>query len=266
MTTKEPKFDSAAIAFLYDEIADVYADYYEDYDSAVKKQGADLSKILKDTFKIQPSAKVLDCSCGIGTQAIGLALNGFSVTGCDISPKSIDQARQNASRFKVPAEFKVADMRQLASIYAGKSFDAVISCGNALAHILDQADIESILTGAQSLLAPGGVFMAAMTDHEKDDIRQEHLFYDAHVKRRRDSKTMNFQVWTWIKPGESYICDDYTVIDQGDNVTTRKVSAPFRIWRRAKLFEIATALGYKECHWLLAKDTGHHNPIFCAVK
>ncbi len=38
---------------------------------------------------------VLDAACGIGTQAIGLALRGHLVHGTDLSPAAVDRAAQD---------------------------------------------------------------------------------------------------------------------------------------------------------------------------
>lgn len=260
------KFDPVSVAELYDDIADVYSSYYADYAGAVQKQGKDLSNIIRGHIDTK-MPRVLDCSCGIGTQAIGMRLNGCVVSGCDISPKSIDQARQNAGKFGVEdIDFQVADMRHIIDLYPARSFDAVVSCGNSLAHLLEDSDMDSMLAGARKLLRTGGVFLSALTDHEDKEPRQENQFYDAHIKRTDDGqKTVNFQVWTWVKYPEIYICDDYTINDATGqpNAVLKKVSAPFRIWRREKLFALAEKHGFAGAAWLKPEDTGHHNPILC---
>lgn len=38
---------------------------------------------------LEENIKLLDCSCGIGTQAIGLALVVYNVTATDLSEKAI---------------------------------------------------------------------------------------------------------------------------------------------------------------------------------
>lgn len=256
-------FDPKATAKLYDDIADVYSSYYADYAAAVKKQGQDLAAVIRARVNAE-KPHVLDCSCGVGTQAIGLALQGFAVAGCDISPKSVEQAERHAAQFGVKGlPFRAADMRDIGTLYAEASFDAVISCGNSLAHLLEQADIEAVLSGAHKILKKGGVFLAALTDHEGKEPRREDQFYDPHIKRGDDGlKTLNYQVWTWIRHDETYVCDDYTVMDEkGGGAAVKKVSAPFRIWKRAQLFELATAQGFSSCEWLLPAETGHHNPI-----
>ncbi len=256
-------FDPKATAKLYDDIADVYSSYYADYAAAVKKQGEDLARIIRARVSVE-KPRVLDCSCGIGTQAVGLALQGCVVEGCDISPKSVAQAERHAAQFGVSGlPLRAADMRQIGSLYPENSYDAVISCGNSLAHLLEQSDIEAVLSGARKLLKKGGVFLAALTDHEDREPRREDQFHDPHIKRDGALKTANYQIWTWLKPGETYVCDDYTVIDTADGTTVKKVSAPFRIWKRAQLFDLAKTQGFADAAWLLPAKTGHHNPILC---
>ncbi len=258
---KTIKYDPVAIATLYDDIAAIYADYYEDYNEAIRKQGADLAKVIQ-TQGIYNNAKILDCSCGIGTQAIGLALEGFNVSGCDISPGSIKKAEENAKSKFVDIPFKTVDMRFLSKIY-NERFSVVLSCGNSIAHLLTDEDLKFFFESVKKTIEPGGIFLVALTDHEKN-IREEGVFYDPHVKEADDFRTVNFQLWKWIVKGLVYICDDYTVLDYGKNQKIKKVSATFRIWHKKVLFSKAEEYGFSNCQWLLPQETGHHNPIFIA--
>jgi methylase of polypeptide subunit release factors len=48
----------------------------------------------------EPSAStVLDCACGLGTQAIGLARRGCTVHATDLSPAAIARAARDAESF-----------------------------------------------------------------------------------------------------------------------------------------------------------------------
>lgn len=70
-----------SVARFYDELADDYHLIYADWDASIRRQGAALDALIG-----QDRADVLDCACGIGTQAIGLALRGHRVTGTDLTP------------------------------------------------------------------------------------------------------------------------------------------------------------------------------------
>jgi glycine/sarcosine N-methyltransferase len=122
----------------YDGLAAEYHLVYgDDWDVAVEEQGAALDRLIRALHG--GAADVLDCSCGIGTQAIGLARRGYRVSGTDISGRSIERPRTEAARLGAHVAFGVADFRELDEVDG--TFDVVISCDNALPHLLDDADL-----------------------------------------------------------------------------------------------------------------------------
>jgi hypothetical protein len=69
--------DAEATLAFYDGFADDYhLAYGGDWDAAVAQQGAALDALIRGA--LPAAADVLDCSCGIGTQAIGLARIGYA--------------------------------------------------------------------------------------------------------------------------------------------------------------------------------------------
>ena len=87
-----------SVAHFYDELADDYHLIYADWEASIRRQGDALDALIG-----QDRAVVLDCSCGIGTQAIGLALRGHRVTGTDLSPRAAARAAREATRRKTEA-------------------------------------------------------------------------------------------------------------------------------------------------------------------
>ena len=63
----------------YDTMASQYDKLFLDWHDDKRKQAALLDGIFR-AYGFDRSAKVLDCACGIGTQAIGLAALGYTVT------------------------------------------------------------------------------------------------------------------------------------------------------------------------------------------
>jgi ubiquinone/menaquinone biosynthesis C-methylase UbiE len=59
---------------------------------------------------------VLDCACGIGTQAIGLAKRGYRVVRSDISRRDLERAEREAARLGVQLELVRAAFCDLTSI------------------------------------------------------------------------------------------------------------------------------------------------------
>ena len=76
---------SSPIAF-YDDLAPLYHLVYPDWEQSLQSQSTALAAIIRRHWG-DPIRTILDVSCGIGTQAIGLAGLGYTVTGSDLSPR-----------------------------------------------------------------------------------------------------------------------------------------------------------------------------------
>jgi len=139
---------------VYDRLADEYHLIFGNWDEAVKWQGEVLDTLLRSVTG-RRSLSILDCSCGIGTQAIGLALLGHRLTATDLSPRSIERAREEAERFGVEITFGTADFRALEEVVEGV-FDVVISFDNALAHMMSRDDLLSAALSIRSKVREGG--------------------------------------------------------------------------------------------------------------
>src|SRR3954468_7090513 len=62
-----------------------------------------------DRLDIKPGMRVLDVACGTGNLAIPAAKRGAAVTGVDIAPNLVQQARERAAAEGVPATFDEGD-------------------------------------------------------------------------------------------------------------------------------------------------------------
>lgn len=68
----------------------------------------------------------LDLGCGTGEKAVFLAHHGFTVTGVDIAPTAIRQAKALALKEGVKVEFLVADATNL--VILKEPFDFILDC------------------------------------------------------------------------------------------------------------------------------------------
>jgi SAM-dependent methyltransferase len=83
-----------------------------------------------DRLDIQPGMRVLDVACGTGNLAIPAAKRGAVVTGVDIAPNLIEQARARAAAEGVTATFDEGDAEALP--YGDASFDVVMTMYGAM--------------------------------------------------------------------------------------------------------------------------------------
>jgi SAM-dependent methyltransferase len=81
-------------------------------------------------LNLRPGMKVLDVACGTGNLALPAARAGADVTGVDIAPNLVEQARENAKREGLNAQFDEGDAEALP--YDDASFDAVVTMFGAM--------------------------------------------------------------------------------------------------------------------------------------
>ena len=170
----------------YHEVARQYSllsVHYDDWSSIdwrenVRQQGRALDELLKGKG-FQSPCRVLDFTCGMGTQVTGLALHGHDVTGIDLSDGQIQRAQAEALNFdlNIPAKWVVGDALK-ADQYINGPFDVILSFGNSLPLLGSLENIRTALTAMYGLLRPGGMILLSMMDYaEKRSIRAHVMQY-----------------------------------------------------------------------------------------
>lgn len=140
---------------------------------------------LRRWLKIAPGTRVLDVGCGVGRWSSLLAARGGIVTGMDLSPTMIDEARRRAVTRGVleHCRFVVQDLAQLD---AGEKFDLILGV-TVLQHILDPEALRSAVQRMSDHLAPGGRMVlleaapASIAEHCDTTVfraRQRHVYLD----------------------------------------------------------------------------------------
>lgn len=109
---------------------------------------------LEPWLRSSAGTRVLDVGCGVGRWSRLLAARGALVTGIDLSPTMIDQARQRAAAdgFADRCRFQVQD---LAKLDLGQRFDLVLGV-TVLQHILDSGALHAACAAMTRHLAPRG--------------------------------------------------------------------------------------------------------------
>ncbi|MBH1940907.1 class I SAM-dependent methyltransferase [Mobilitalea sibirica] len=170
----------------YERIADKYHWFFSSWDNAMKRQMQELIPLLH----INKVRTVLDCSCGTGLQAIGLAKEGFHVTGSDISNKMLEIARKNAEKDGIKdIHFIQADFRDIQSKMNG-SFDAVISFGNSIPHLHRNCDILDAFTNIYNCLNNGGLAVFDIRNYD-DMLINKPKFLPMRIHDEKDEKIVS---------------------------------------------------------------------------
>lgn len=151
-------------ADFYSALAPVFHLVYPDWEASIERQASGLDTLIREQWG-DASRKLLDVACGVGTQALGLAKLGYSVTASDIARTAVERARPEAEQRGLSIDFSVADMREVSSRQL-RPFDVVIACDNAIPHLLSDADILAAFKQFFQCLRPGGGCVVSVRDYE----------------------------------------------------------------------------------------------------
>jgi len=117
---------------------------------------AELQRLLAQ-FEIAP-CRTLELGCGTGTNAVHLAQRGFEVTGVDVAPLAIEQAREKAAAAGVTIDFRVVDLIKPAeSFLKGPPFDFVFDRG--VYHVIRRNALDGLLQTLERVTQPGSLYV-----------------------------------------------------------------------------------------------------------
>jgi SAM-dependent methyltransferase len=155
--TNSPGFDADAVRRAWDTAADAYAatqaaggDWYR-YEFLGPAQVAACGAVN--------GVRALDVGCGNGYLARELAGRGARVTGVDISPRMVENARAIEAERPLGIAYDAIDAAEIASRFPAASFDLAASC---LA-LQDMPDPGAAFRAVAAVLRPGGRFVASIT-------------------------------------------------------------------------------------------------------
>lgn len=210
----------------YDAIAEFYPLFYRNWETQLEREGLGLRAI----FRNKGVNRVLDASCGAGTQAVSLAQLGFDVIAVDPSPGMLRKAQEIAGEdaLRGNLEFRKSDFLHLEDFVTGP-FDAVVTKGNALPHLITDEEIELALHIFYELLRPGGVLVVGMRDFGPF-MEDRPRFIPGFTHELDDGREfITFDIWDW-QEGPPVIATQNLFIVQGqdNDYTTIKRQVTFR--------------------------------------
>ncbi|RKH18577.1 class I SAM-dependent methyltransferase [Corallococcus praedator] len=247
----------------YEGLAEEYHLLFADWEQSVERQGAVLDALLRRSGA-PPPRRVLDCACGIGTQALGLAARGFGVHATDLSPSAVARAEREARAMHVSITTGVADMRML-DWQVPDTFDVVMACDNALAHLLEDSDLQDAANAMASRLVPGGLLVASLRDNaallEKRPRFTAERVLDTPLGRR-----VLFQVWDWAVDDRQYTVRQFILRQESGIWHTTEHTGIYRLLERLELERALTQAGLVDPRWYSPEESGFYQPLITVRK
>ncbi|MBN2017438.1 MAG: class I SAM-dependent methyltransferase [Candidatus Cloacimonetes bacterium] len=145
---------------------DPYLDFASRYDLMQKenpfedKSRLEFYRKLFDRYNVK---KILDCSCGTGSDLIRIKSLGFDIFGSDISEAMLNIAKEKIASYVMEIPLEKKDFRHLSG-----HFDAVLCMTTSLPHLIEKKEILAALTSMRNVLNPDGILVLSqgMTDKQ----------------------------------------------------------------------------------------------------
>ncbi len=228
----------------YDDFAVNYHWLYSDYVLSGNLAVEQNEEVLKDAG---PRARILNCSCGIGTFAIALAKLGYEVSGSDGSPGMIEQAELAIRRTNVRVPLTCCTWEDLPAHVTGP-FDLVFCLGNSIGHTRNGEEMFRSLQGMRAVLRSGGKLVIDSRNWEQ--IRKEKpRFTPCQWRERFGQRCLPIYVWNFPERFEdAHTIEVLLIFDTDGTVSMRSYPIVYYPFRIEELIERLRSAGFTDIH------------------
>jgi len=244
------------VVSFYDSMAEYYHLIFEDWTQSIHRQARVLGPLISRQMSSH-HLKILDCACGIGTQALGFAALGHHVVASDLSPAEVARAKREAQNRGLDIEFYVSNVTDLKEI-PETQFDVVAAFDNAFPH-LTSVQLARAIEAIAARLNSGGLFVASIRDYDLL-LRQRPAMQEPSFFGREGSRRIVYQIWDWTE-ATKYVLHQYIAIEAGKEWRTHHFTSEYRCIRRRELSDALRSVGFEEPVWLLPAESGYYQPL-----
>ena len=234
----------------YDEIAGVYEFLVPD--ALLTPQGS----AAAFAEHVAPGARVLDCACGTGTLAVGLALRGCDVVATDASAAMVARTTDLAAQHRAGVETSVTAWAQLPGRGWDARFDVVFCVGNSLPHAAGRAARRAALRAMAATLRPGGLLVVTSRTWERVRAAGSRLQVAEQLVVREGRRGLPIYSWAIPERWDEPHFFDVAVALVGDDgqVTTHRERFAFWPFTEGELREDLRAAGLEPSGGAQAAD------------
>lgn len=239
-------------AGFYDELAEDYHLIFADWDRSIRWQAEVIGRLLQAHDR--PVRRVLDCSCGIGTQALGLAAAGYEVTATDISEASVRRCAREASQRALRLTTAVADLRTLDRDVPSR-FDAVVSLDNSLPHLLTDEDLAATCAALHNVVEPDGLLCASIRDYDAI-LKQRPSGELPRTYETDDDERVVVQIWEWNQ--QHYTVRHFLLREHAGAWKVAERRTSYRALTRGQLTAALRDADFANVAWRMPAETGFY--------
>ncbi len=189
--------------------------------------------------------EILDCACGVGTEAIALARAGYKVTASDGSEGMVARARHNVAAAGLDIPLSHCRWDELPGRFEPR-FDLAFCIGNSIAHSPGREAMLASLAAMSSVLVQGGRLVVESRDWER--MREERQRFEVRENAPVRDGVRGFCVYVWTIPDrweEDHVADVLVVLERDGAVSHHSTELRFMAYPRSELLASLAISGFE---------------------
>ena len=248
----------------YDDLASDYRAIFPNWNQSVLRQAEILDSFIEH-LGYNTTYTLWDCTCGIGTQAIGLATKGYSVTATDLSPNAIQQAKSYVTEFDIPIQptFDVIDLLNPPDEIP--QADIVVALDNAIAHFLDDDTLTTAISTMKRGLKLGGLLLISLANYDTTIQTQPRTAMPAVTDNDNGTFNVMYRVLNWSKTDDTYQIHLFFTRPDGDGWQTKCYVSTLRAIQQSTVTATLMSLGFHDIQWHSPEESGFYQPLLSAA-
>jgi hypothetical protein len=144
-------------------------------------------------------------------------------------------------------------------------FDVVLSCDNAVPHLLTDDDLTQAFGAMRNRLSVGGTLLIGLSDYDRMQ-EEKPTVSSVRVLNRSDGQAYVFKGMKWRGDGRTYDFDHFIVHNTDDGWKTVHQEGTYRSLTRSEMTTLLNQTGFTNSVWHLPADTGYFEPVVTATK
>jgi SAM-dependent methyltransferase len=169
------------------------ANYRVVYEHRDEGEAEAMIDLIERTIGHRPERRVLDVGCGSGRHSISFAKRGYhDVTGIDLSPTLLTEAREQAARLQFPIQFIERDMRDIPD----EKYDLAVNLFTSFGYFDSNEDNAAVITNVSKHLASNNGWL--VIDFLNSQWVRNHL---VEHDERATPNGMHIEQTRWIEDG-----------------------------------------------------------------
>jgi SAM-dependent methyltransferase len=215
----------------YESLADVYEWLIPEPLLEPEWSAAAFSAVIDE---LPAGARVLDCACGTGELAVGLALRGVDVTATDASAAMVRRTGKLAAERGVEVQTRVCAWEELPAQGWDGAFDAVFCVGNSLAHAPGAERRRAALGAMAGTLRAGGLLALTSRNWEREREGGSRVEVFDRLVRRHGRDGLVIYAWTIADAWEARHDLEIAVALLGEDGAVRTTRERLEVWPFAR--------------------------------